>query len=508
MTPATWQDALASAPVRRGASVLRGALHHAQLGRVAYAHNPEQADALVLLSPRAEALLHNAAGQDGLALVQSLAASADPAPWWQELQTLLRNGLLVQPGVVRPPRAHAQTQRPERVFNAWLHLTNACNLACPYCYIHKSKRHLSGHVVETLLAAIETTAKSGEVDRIHIRYAGGEPLLRFDVLQRFHADALARCAAHGVRYSAAVLTNGTAIRPEMVDWLRDQQVAVSVSVDGLGEAQDRMRPVVGGGSSWERVNHGIALLQTGGITPYILITVGESNLDELPGLTEWLLERQLGFRYSLVRDLQWGTGLLDDRRGAAEMAAQPASEPVSGLLQGPALLRLQRVLGQCYDQIEAHVADAVGRGQPIRPGFRRSHKFCDLSPWQPIRQACGAGRSYLAVGEDGAVSPCQAALHEPGTLPLSQDDLRTQAKSQQQLQPFERTAPDPACRDCRHRASCAGGCPLLLLRREGHVNGRSPYCEVFKAVLPRMVRIAALELAGDRRLALQRGVHA
>lgn len=504
-----WPD---ESPLRRGRAVLQGAVHHAKLGRVAYAHNPELPDALVLLSRRAEALLHAAEGQSGRDLLQQLGHAGDAKLWRSELGTLLRNGMLYQPGAVRPPRADVSLPRVERVFNAWLHLTNACNLACPYCYIHKSKRHLSDHVVETLLAAIESTAEAGEVDRIHVRYAGGEPLLRFEVLQRFHADALVRCAAHGVRYSAAVLTNGTAIRPEMVDWLRAQEVAVSVSIDGVGAAQDQMRPVVGGGSSWERVQRGIALLQAGGITPYILITVGESNLDALPQLTDWLLSRQLGFRYSLVRDLSWGSGLLNDRQGAAEMAgrkpdgAAPARSV--GMLTGPSLLRLQRVLGECYDRIEASVADAVTRGQPVQPGFRRSHKFCDLSPWQPIQQACGAGRSYLAVGDDGAVSPCQAALHEPGTLPLDQRDLRTQARNQTQLQPFVRNEPNLTCRDCRHRASCAGGCPLLLLRREGHVNGRSPYCDVFRAVLPRLVRIAALELAGQRQLAVDRGAHA
>jgi hypothetical protein len=31
------------------------------------------------------------------------------------------------------------------------------------------------------------------------------------------------------------------------------------------------------------------------------------------------------------------------------------------------------------------------------------------------------------------------------------------------------------------------------------VNGRSPYCEVFKAVIPRIVRIAAVELLGEQR---------
>ena len=150
---------------------------------------------------------------------------------------------------------------------------------------------------------------------------------------------------------------------------------------------------------------------------------------------------------------------------------------------------LQATFAQCYDLIEQAVAAG---GQP---SFRATHKFCDLEPWQPIRQACAAGDNYLAVGDGGVTSPCQAALHHPGTRPLTATSLLAQARGQTQLPDFRRTEGNPECRRCRHRASCAGGCPLLLHRRDGHVNGRSPYCEVFRAVLPRIVRIAAVELA-------------
>lgn len=504
---------LADLPLRRGPQLQTGVVFHPLLGRQAYAHSPWRKDALVLLGPRAEQWVSQADGRPAAAQIAGWLGSAgsgdnQPIPlstdsrlasWLADVPMLLRNGLLEAPPSALPstllPPAKAQAQ--PRVFNAWLHLTNACNLACPYCYIHKSKRHMSQHVVERVLASIEATAASGEVDRIHVRYAGGEPMLRLDVMQRFHAAALERCAQHGVQFSAAVLTNGTALQPAGVAWLKQAGVSVSVSVDGTGPLQDVMRPVVGGGSSWQRVQAGIDLLLANQIVPYILITVGDSNLAGLPALTAWLLERHLAFRYSLVRDLEWGAGLLNDRSGA-DSGPQEALQPAPDLLQGPALVRLQGVLGHCYDLIEAHMAAGIGQHDHKLGWFRHSHKFCDLSPWHPIVSACGAGKSYVAIGETGEVSPCQAALHHPGTQPLAGESLLTLARGQTQLQPFVRTAPNSECLQCRHRASCAGGCPLLLHRREGAVNGRSPYCEVFKAVLPRLVRIAALELAGQR----------
>lgn len=484
--PSAWN----SLPVRRARDLQRGTVK----GR-AYAHNPNGHDALALLSRRADAILSAADGRT-LAEVSSELGMADlPSA---DLPTLWRNGFLHTPGV-KP----AAPPKPERVFNAWLHLTNACNLACPYCYIHKSKRHMSGHVVEQVLAALEATAADDKVDRIHVRYAGGEPMLRFAAMQAFHAQATEVCAKHGVKFSAAVLTNGAVVPKGALQWLKDQRVSVSVSIDGVGAVQDRMRPSVSGGESSALVQAGLDAYQGAGIDPYMLVTVGDSNLDGLPELTEFLLQRKLWFRYSLVRDLQWGAGILDDRHGADGRG----QEPSEALLEGPELQRLQGVLGQCYAAIERHVETentvALRAGRMPAVGFRRGHRFCDLQPWAPIGKACGAGKSYLAIGDDGQVSPCQAALHRAGTQPIRPQSLLLQARGQTQLPEFERDRGNAVCARCPHRASCAGGCPLLLHRREGHVNGRSPYCHVFKAVLPRIVHIAALELWGQAEFARQ-----
>ncbi|MSQ84032.1 MAG: radical SAM protein [Myxococcales bacterium] len=485
-----------SLTIRRSRDLFRGIVKGQH-----FAHNPNGYDALALLSNRASELLDVAAGQPiATAIAQlGLDGQGTAAVYQRDLPLLWRNGFATTPQVP-PPRPHS---KPERVFNAWLHLTNACNLACPYCYIHKSKRHMSQHVVERVLASIEATAQSGSVQRIHVRYAGGEPMLRFAVMQRFHAQAVEVCDRHGVHYSAAVLTNGTLVPAGAVQWLRANKVSLSLSIDGVGELQDAMRPVVGGGSSFARVQQGLDTYQDAGIVPYVLVTVGDSNVDGLPQLTNFLLQRRLWFRFSLVRDLEWGSGILDDRRGAADDFV--TSSENGHLLQGLALQRVQKVLSQCYDQIEAHVAvenaTALARGVAPNIGFRRSHRFCDLQLWQPIQQACGAGRSYLAIGEQGQVSPCQAALHREGTAEITGDSLTQMATTQTQLPQFQRLVGNAACQRCPHRSSCAGGCPLLLHRRSGHVEGQSPYCDVFKAVIPRILHIAALELWGQAEFA-------
>ncbi len=490
---------LADLPVWRADRLLQGAVR----GR-RYVHNPAVDDGLLLLSRGAAAVLDGADGQPLGALVAAIPAPADALPGlWHDAGRLLRLGMLRHPRAetlrVAQALAIAPSAPKERVFDLWLHVTNDCNLDCPYCYIHKSPVHMDQDAMERTLGAIEAAARAGHTDRVHVRYAGGEPMLRLAALQRFHEAAIARCAAHGVRYSAAILTNGTVVPRGATAWVRDAGIGVSVSIDGLGAGQDAMRPTRNGRGSWSHLERGLDAWQGAGIRPYGLVTLGEHNVEQAPELVSWLLARGLGFRLSLVRDLEWGAGALDDRHGASRRHER-APLGRDTILEGEALYAVVRPLMAAYDRIEAHVAASLDAGATPSPPLRATHRFCDLSPLRPIRKACGAGSSYAAVSQTGQLSPCQAALHHEAETSLldGQRSIVEVARAHQPFGAFSRDTGNPTCQTCRHQASCAGGCPLLLHRRDGHIDGRSPYCEVFRAVIPRMVRIFALELMAEQ----------
>jgi uncharacterized protein len=453
-----------------------GLVHGVVRGR-RFVHNPKARDALAILSRAAGRVLDSADGRSVAVIVDELVAAGLAEPAVRGAVTmLLRNGFVRAPG-----HASERQQRPAsgRRFDLWVHVTNACNLRCPYCYIHKTADHLEEKAAQRILSTIEATAATGGYDVIHARYAGGEPMLRLAAMKAFHAEAKRRCEAHGVRFTAAVLSNGTALPAGGIAWLQDNKIGISVSIDGVGQTQDEMRPTTTGGGSFRMLTRCLDQYADAGIKPYILVTAGPDNLANIPELTTFLLKRGLSFRYSLVRDMTWGQQAFS----------------AGGVLAGDALQRVNDVFSRCYDLIEADMLRRIEACDLANPGFRATHKFCDLSPWRPIRKACGAGETFLALGHDGAVSPCQAALHDTSAQ-VSGTDLRALAAAHKPFGDFTRTQPVDSCQRCRHAPSCAGGCPVVLHRRDGGINGRSPYCEVFRHVLPRIVQIAALELIG------------
>lgn len=443
-----------------------------------FVHNPFGQDALAILDDDEARMFFAADGRPVVEIAREL-SGGDAAT---EQRLLAAVSSLAQHGFVTVPGAPSHVSPAERFLNVWVHMTNACNLACPHCYIAKSPQSLGPAVAADLLSAIERTAASGEVDRIHLRFAGGEPMLRFRDLRTLHAEANRACEAHGVRLTAAVITNGTVVPTGAPEWMREHDVWLSVSLDGLGAEQEKMRPLRGGGSSWQRVTAGLERYRAVGLAPYVLVTLGPDNLDGIPDLVDHLLEEGLHFRLSLVRDLEAGT---------APLAVSDAM-----------LARVREVLADTYARIE-RALESRG-GPPLSPPFRKMHRFCDLELWRPVRKACGAGETYLSVGQDGAVSACHASLRAAHDRLDGGASLLDQATGQTQLRSFERERGNEECNRCAFRASCAGGCPLLLHRRDGHVDGRSPYCAIYRDVIPRILHAAALELllAGPAQLAV------
>ena len=106
--------------------------------------------------------------------------------------------------------------------NAYLHVTDRCNLSCVGCYSYIEERNTQKDLTTAQLKHIVDQLAACGVERLVI--SGGEPFIRNDM-----ADILAHIKKHNI--SVAVITNGT------MDWNRVERAipfidSLSVSVDG------------------------------------------------------------------------------------------------------------------------------------------------------------------------------------------------------------------------------------------------------------------------------------
>lgn len=140
-----------------------------------------------------------------------------------------------------------------------LQLTEACNLECAYCYHEQGRgngrsrgRPMDHGVGERAVDFL--LSHSGELNEVVLVFFGGEPLLNFRLMTSLVPLARRKAEKAGKKIDFAVTTNGTLLSEEVVAFLNEQGIGVTVSIDGDAEAHDRFRRFGDGSGSYEIVS--------------------------------------------------------------------------------------------------------------------------------------------------------------------------------------------------------------------------------------------------------------
>lgn len=376
------------------------------------------------------------------------------APILEEMTTL---GLL-QPVGNKPLLYQGQPQ----TLSAWLHVTNECNLRCAYCYISKTAQSMTPEVGNAAIDAIMRSARQGGFQKVKLKFAGGEATLNLKLVLSLHEYARKKTAEAGIMLDAVILTNGVAIGEREITACREQGIRFTISLDGIGETHDAQRQFVNGRGSFAWVNRSIERLVARGIQPFITITVSNRNLDGLPDVVNYVLDRDLPFNLNFYRENDCSTphtdlSLQDDR--------------------------LIEKLDQVFEVIENKLPRRSLLGSLVdRAQFDRPHN-----------KPCGVNESYLVIDHYGRVAQCHMEIEKTITDVFADDPLALLKSDSIHVQniPVEEKE---GCRECEWRYWCAGGCPLLTYRATGRYDIKSPYCRVYKAVYPRLLRLEGLRL--------------
>ena len=156
----------------------------------------------------------------------------------------------IQTVAAPPPKPVAE--KPKRripLQTLVLNVTSKCNLSCGYCYEYGEDKIVEASTKPRFMN--EETAKQSvdflfsEVGRV----ADREPdvLRRRDAAQLQDAEVGARLRAGSAReplgkqVNASLTTNATLLREEIIDWIVENDVGVTVSIDGAREQQDKFR---------------------------------------------------------------------------------------------------------------------------------------------------------------------------------------------------------------------------------------------------------------------------
>jgi uncharacterized protein len=111
-------------------------------------------------------------------------------------------------------------------------LSEQCNLNCGYCGMDKKSRDSIN--VDDFLTDLEIHEEESGAGLIQLDFFGGEPLLQFEKIKSIISGI-----KNTDKYRFAMPTNGTILTQEIVDYLNEQNVFVSISYDGLWQGENR-----------------------------------------------------------------------------------------------------------------------------------------------------------------------------------------------------------------------------------------------------------------------------
>lgn len=162
-------------------------------------------------------------------------------------------------------------------------VTSKCNLRCEYCYEENKKyQDMSIEVCDkTINFIIRTLKNRNEVNKLNrIVFHGGEPLLNFDLI-KYIKNKLDIELENKYIINYMMTTNATVLNQEIIDFIKDNNIALSVSIDGTKYSHDQYRKFENGKGSYKLVRKNITELIKQGIKLRCRLTYRASTVSEL-----------------------------------------------------------------------------------------------------------------------------------------------------------------------------------------------------------------------------------
>lgn len=332
----------------------------------------------------------------------------------------------------------------DRAIHLTIHVSNACNLDCVYCYAQ------GGDYGRETRVRMDKSLAVKAIDVMYrnfrsitaIMFFGGEPTLALDVIETIcnHIDAKhARGEIESVP-DYTMITNGTLITDEAIRVIRSHKIATTISVDGPKELNDKLRPDKGGKGSYDKVKEGFdRIVNEVGQLPQIEATYTKAHEDaglSMEGLIEFLHKE---FMFTI---------------GTVATVSVPDDHPLALVKE-----KAQNEVSSAFNNLTRAIAN--GELPKMEKSFLDPIlQFLDK---KGTRFHCSVGHDGFAVTTEGDIYPCQIFIGQEQFLMGTVDDFDMENPSPRfqnavKYMTYRDKDLNPICRECWVKAFCFS-CP-------------------------------------------------
>lgn len=173
-------------------------------------------------------------------------------------------------------------------------MTNACNLACKYCYASKSHESPDYIAKDKWKAIVDYALKnrSAKTEEFSLAFHGfGECSLKFSEIEKIVDYFKVVTKKHDLKPLFQITTNGT-FNPKDCDFLIENNFRINISLDGIKEINDEMRISKNGNSVFDLIVGNLKKIAKSKVRDTLLVraTVTSEGVKKLKESLQFLIE--------------------------------------------------------------------------------------------------------------------------------------------------------------------------------------------------------------------------
>lgn len=170
-----------------------------------------------------------------------------------------------------------KTRAEENVYELVLMIAQDCNMKCKYCIADNGTYNR-----EKMFMDIETAKKGVEKichleDITELMFFGGEPFLNFPLIRKI----VELTEIRGKDMVYGIVTNGTIMSDEIIDFIKEHNIKITVSLDGPAHIHNSCRVYKNGEGTHSRVMKNLKQLKKANIQYGIEATYSKSILNKI-----------------------------------------------------------------------------------------------------------------------------------------------------------------------------------------------------------------------------------
>lgn len=337
---------------------------------------------------------------------------------------------------------------------ATLNLTHRCNLACRYCYAGKEEQRdmsttTAQRAVDFVLAIAPVTSE------VSIGFAGGEPLLCFDLMKETIHYIREREKRTGKPVALSVTSNGTLLTEPILDFFRAEGVRLCISIDGRANVHNLNRRYPDGRGTFGDVVRSLRLANGRLDNLQVNAVFGPDTMGSLLDSVSFF--SQLGV--SAIH-------LNPNIRASYDKDIYPELHAV-------------------YMQLAERYIQDYQRGQETAINLIDNKIIVFLKGGYGSTDKCGMGETEWGFAPSGNIYPCERLIGEDAGGPHCLGDVHAGLDMARRCSLLEKRGNHTEdCKSCNLQRYCMNWCGCTNYHMTGHTDLVSQFlCESEKAMI-------------------------